>query len=414
MTARRERAEPLRLLVATTKGERRIATVRGGRLCGFLILRGSEAALFGQIYLGQVTKIDRGLDAAFVDCGGPMGFLPLRDAPSNITEGQKLIVQVNREPVDGKAMRLTARPVIAGYRLSLSPFAKSTAFPDGLTQPEKQRLQRVMDSLGEIRRGLNPRRRAVDADAETLRTEAEALRVQWAEIERKGVAREQQLLLPPPEPLFELLREHGTSIEEIICDTRAAAAQIADLCRSLDGALAGKVTFQPRRNWVPSVEELEEQIDEALADQVSLSSGAVLHFGETRAMTAIDVDSGKAPLEGVGAKAERSFLKINLEAAREIGRQLCLRNLGGIIVVDFIDLRGRDLRQQIIDALRDATAGDPQPVWVGAMSRLGLLELTRHRRGPTLAARLLRDCQTCGSRHRVPRDDMRPWISGGI
>ena len=130
-------------------------------------------------------------------------------------------------------------------------------------------------------------------------------------------------------------------------------------------------------------------------------------------MTVIDVDSSQARLEGVGAKAERSFLKVNLEAVPEIARQIRLRNLGGIVVVDFIDLRARDLRQRVIDAMRAAVASDPQPVWVGGMSRLGLLELTRQRRGPTLAARLLQNCKACGGRPRVPREDLRPWIGHG-
>jgi Rne/Rng family ribonuclease len=415
MTARRD-GPPLRLLLATSATDRRVCVVQGDRLCDFLLLANDAPSLIGQIALGRLAKVDRGLDAAFVDCGGGVqGFLPLADAPANLTEGQKLIVQVMREPVDGKQMRLTARPIIAGYRLSYSPYAKGTAFPDPIAENEKQLMQRTLESLGDLKRGMNPRRAAAGADIKLMQAEAEALRAQWALIDREATAATApQSLQPGPDPLADLLRHIGPSVAEICADTRVAAAQVAALGRALDAGLSDKVTFRPRRDWLPSVVELEEQIDEALADSVALPSGAVLHFDETRAMTVIDVDSGQAQLEGVGAKAERSLLKVNLNAVPEIARQVRLRNVGGIIVVDFIDLRGRELRQQVVDTLRQAVSADPHPVWVGAMSRLGLLEMTRQRRGPALADRLMQDCATCGKHHQVPRAELRPWIGKGV
>jgi Rne/Rng family ribonuclease len=221
-------------------------------------------------------------------------------------------------------------------------------------------------------------------------------------------------LLAAQHPLLELLCSGGESITEIICDSRASAAELEKLAHTLDAALAARVHYRPRRDWVPAVAELEEQIDEALSDEVALPSGALLNFEETRAMTVVDVDSGTARLEGVGAKAERSFLRVNLEAVGEIARQLRLRNFGGMTVIDFINMQSRQLRQEVIDAMRSAVADDPHPVWIGSMSKLGVLELTRQRRGPTLASQLLRDCSTCGGRHRVVRDELRPWIGSGI
>jgi ribonuclease G len=416
MTRHPNKIAPLRLLVATDASSKRIALARNGLLLEFWVVDSAETPLIGQISLGQVARIDRGLEAAFVDCGGgQVGFLPLRDGPPGITEGQRLIVQAVREPFDGKALRLTARPVLSGYRLSYSPFSKNALFPDGMADSERQRLQRLLDGLGDVRRGMSARRSAIGAEAARLREEAEALRAQWAEIGRKAAAVDTaRVLQPAPALLRELIREHGPSLAEILCDTRAGAGQIAALCQSLDADLGAVVEFRPRREWTPAVAELEEQIDEALGEKVLLPSGAALHFGETRALTVIDVDSGQARLAGIGAKAERSFLNINVEAAQEIARQIRLRNLGGIIVVDFIDLRARDLRQRVTDALRAAVAGDPHPVWIGGMSRLGLVELTRQRRGPTLASRLLQACKTCGGRYQVPREGLRPWVGNGI
>lgn len=415
MTARRD-GPPLRLLIATSAADRRVCVVQGDRLSDFLLLPNDAPSLIGQISLGRLAKIDRALEAAFVDCGGgQQGFLPLADAPANLTEGQKLIVQVAREPFDGKQMRLTARPVVAGYLLSYSPYAKSTVFPDPIARNEKQRLQRALESLGDSKRGMNPWHAAAGADPKLLRAEAEALRAQWMLIDQKAAAATApQTLQPGPDPVADLLRRIGPFVAEVCADTRVAAAQAESLCKALDPALADKVTFRPRREWLPSVAELEEQIDEALAGSILLSSGAVLHIDQTKAMTVIDIDSGQARLAGVGAKAERSLLQINLDAVPEIARQIRLRNLGGIIVIDFIDLRSRELRQNLVDALRQAVAADPHPVWVGAMSRLGLLELTRQRRGPALTARLMQDCAACGNRHRLPRAELRPWIGKGV
>jgi Rne/Rng family ribonuclease len=260
-----------------------------------------------------------------------------------------------------------------------------------------------------------PQCAALGAGARRLRAEAESLRAQWTDIEQKVAAAAQpQILQAAPDPLLEVLRHAGQSVDGIHADSRIAAAQAEAFCRILDPTLAEKVEFRPRRDWQPSVTDLEEQIDEALASEVALPSGALLHVDPARAMTVIDVDSGRTQLEGVGAKAERSLLQVNLAAAEEIARQIRLRNIGGIVVVDFINLRSGELRKRVVDALRAAVAGDRHPVWVGAMSRLGLVELTRQRCGPTLATQLMQDCATCGAGHRVPHAELLPWIGRGV
>jgi Rne/Rng family ribonuclease len=416
MSRGREGSLKLRLLIATNATDRRVCVLQDDRLCDFLLLPNDAPSPVGEILLGRLAKIDRGLGAAFVDCGGGItGFLPLGDAPANATEGQLLILQVTREPADGKLTRLTARPSLAGYRFTYMPYARSVAYAEVLPDSEKQRLQRALESLGDLQRGMNPQRAALGASAKLLRAEAETLRAQWAGIERKAAAAAQpQILQAAPDALLELLRHVGPSVDEVCADSRVAAAQAQTLCRTLDPTLAEKVEFRPRRDWQPSVTDLEEQIDDALAAEVALPSGALLHIDPARAMTVIDVDSGQAQLEGVGAKAERSLLQVNLAAVQEIARQIRLRNIGGIVVVDCINLRSGELRKRVVDALRAAVAGDRHPVWVGAMSRLGLVELTRQRRGLTLAAQLMQDCDACGARHRLPRTELLPWIGRGI
>src|SRR5262245_21311218 len=181
--ARRAISADLRLLIAGAGSGRRIAMVREDRLCEFVVLDDSARALVGEILLGRIAKIDRGLEAAFVECDqGRTGFLPLRDAPSGVTEGQRLILQVGRAPVDGKVMRLTARPMLSRYRLSFAPFAKGVIFPNDGTVSEQAGLQRAVELLGQAARGLSLRRQAIGAEAAALLAEAELLKATWAEI----------------------------------------------------------------------------------------------------------------------------------------------------------------------------------------------------------------------------------------
>lgn len=190
-------------------------------------------------------------------------------------------------------------------------------------------------------------------------------------------------LVPPPETWQTLLRAlPPQAIDEVICARRIDAERITIWCRQQMPEIAERVSHQPLRDWTPSRSEAIEAIAEALEDEVVLPGGGTLLIEPVRTLTAIDVNSAAATgRSGI----EQTALSVNLEAAAEVPRQLALRNLGGIIVVDFIDLQNRNKRDQIINALRDAVGLDPAIEWVGNMSRLGLVEMLRKRSGLTLA-----------------------------
>lgn len=170
-------------------------------------------------------------------------------------------------------------------------------------------------------------------------------------------------------------------VDSITCDRRVDVAAVEDWCRVYHPGLAGKVAFLPERDWVPSRAETEDAIAEALEETVPLPGGGQILIEPVRTLTAIDVNSAGATSE---SGMERTALAVNLAAAREIPRQLALRNIGGIVVIDFIDLENRNKREQVLGALREAVGIDPAIEWVGNMSRLGLVELLRRRTGPTL------------------------------
>ncbi|MBI2255677.1 MAG: ribonuclease E/G [Proteobacteria bacterium] len=189
------------------------------------------------------------------------------------------------------------------------------------------------------------------------------------------------LLLAPPN-LWQRALGALEEVDSITCDRRVDVPIIETWCARYRPAFVGKVAFQPERDWVPSRADIKDAIAEGLDEEVVLPGGGRLLVEPVRTLTAIDVNSAGANAEkGI----ERTALSVNIEAAREIPRQLALRNLGGTIVVDFIDLENRNKREQVLVALREAAGIDPAIEWVGNMSRLGLVELSRRRSGPTLA-----------------------------
>lgn len=181
-------------------------------------------------------------------------------------------------------------------------------------------------------------------------------------------------------PLRRLLRRLGGELN-VVADTRRGADELSVLASSLASAHGLRVEHRPERDWSPRLAEIEAEAAAALEPRCELPSGAWLLFEPCQTLTVVDVNSGTAQ----GNAGERLWLKTDLDAASEIARQLRLRHIGGIVVIDFIDLKAPSDRRRVSEALRQAMAKDWEPCWVGGMSRLGLVEMTRRRSGPTLA-----------------------------
>jgi Ribonuclease G/E len=311
------------LFVTVQPGELRVARIEDGRLVELAIQRDDRPSLLGDIYLGRVTAIDRSLDAAFVDIGRDRpGFLPLSEAPrGSLSEGATATLKVVREPSADKGARLTAR--IHEPPPDLAALAAGAKPPAVLV------------------RGDDPLARLLAAEAlpDEIRVDEAAtcagLRARLAEARPDLAAA--LVHDPGPEPLFERpLLDEGS---------------------------------------------VEDAIEALLAPRVALPSGGALFIEPTRGLTAIDVDSGgHQASDGPDALA----LAVDLEAAEEIPRQLRLRALSGLIVVDFLELRAPARRQRLLARLRAALADDPEPWRLGALSRSGLLEMSRRRSRPAL------------------------------
>jgi ribonuclease G len=276
----------------------------------------------GAVFLGRVERIEPSLNAAFVEIGlSRPGMLPLKKQ-GNPTEGAIIPVQVRRDEHEGKAARLSAT------------IHSEVAYEEQLMQA-------------------------------------------------KGQGRVSACLVPPPNAWQTCLAAlDPAGIEEVICDRRVDVAAVQRWCALHAPELAQRVRHVPMREWQPERAEADEEIAAALEESVTLPCGGNLLIEPVRTLTAIDVNSATATRK---AGLELTALTVNLDAAREVPRQLALRNLGGISVVDFIDLENRNKREQVMETLRAAAAIDPAIEWVGNMSRLGLVEILRRRRGPTLA-----------------------------
>jgi Ribonuclease G/E len=305
-------------------GEERLEVFRWseGRLAQAMCETPATRSQVGAIHLGRVERIEPSLNAAFVEIGlDRPGLLPLKKKGQVPTEGSAIAVQVRRDERDGKAVRLSA--TIHSEVAYAEPLAQATA------------------------QGRVP-----------------------------------ACLVPPPNAWQSCLSSlDPTEIEEVICDRRVDVGAVQRWCGQHAPELSGRISHVPARDWQPGRAEIEDEIAAALDETVTLPCGGNLLVEPVRTLTAIDVNSAAATRK---AGMELTALTVNLEAAAEVPRQLALRNLGGIVVVDFIDLENRGKREQVLEILRTAAAIDPAIEWVGNMSRLGLVEILRRRRGATL------------------------------
>jgi len=294
-----------------------------GRLAQAIRETSETRSQIGAVFLGRVERIEPSLNAAFVEIGlARPGLLPLKKQGQPLIEGAAIPVQVRRDEREGKAVRLSAT------------IHSEVAHADQLAQAKAQ--------------GRIP-----------------------------------ACLVPPPNAWQScLVALDPAEIEEVVCERRVDVGAVQRWCAQHAAELSERIRHVPLRDWQPERAEIDDEIAAALEESVTLPCGGNLLIEPVRTLTAIDVNSAAATRK---AGMELTALTVNLEAAREVPRQLALRNLGGIVVVDFIDLENRNKREQVLETLREAAAVDPAIEWIGNMSRLGLVEILRRRRGATLA-----------------------------
>ncbi|MGI9330841.1 MAG: ribonuclease G [Gammaproteobacteria bacterium] len=402
------------ILINITPREVRAAVLDQGVLYELLIERASRRGLTGNIYKGRVSRALPGMQAAFIEMGlERTGFLhardiqpPTRAAAGEIEEpgirdlcreGDEVLVQVLKDPMGSKGARLTTQLTIPSRFLVLVPGSDSVGVSSRIEdEGERERLRDVVSTLMPTDRsaGYIVRTAAEGASLEALQADMQFLNRLWKAIGQQAQTAKAGSLVHEDLPLeLRMVRDLvNGEIQRIRVDSAEACERIVQFAQSFMPELASAVEFYSGRRPILDLYGVEDEIQRALEREVPLKSGGHIVLDQTEAMTTVDVNTGGY----VGHRnQEETIFRTNLEAAVAIARQLRLRNLGGIIIVDFIDMVEPGHQAQVLEALESAMLADHARTQIAQVSPLGLVEMTRKRTRESLEHILCEPCKTC-------------------
>lgn len=401
------------ILINAQPGQTRAALLEEGRLVELVLERDDLAGVAGNVYLGRVEKVVAGIEAAFVDIGlERSGFLALpetrpRDAePGNtqirdyVSEGDAVLVQVLRDPEPGKGAKLTTRISLPGRFVVFLPYEPGVRLSRRIEDRDlRQRLTDWAEDLTNSNFGLLIRTAALAGDREGMRRDVADLERQWEAIRTaRENAKPPCRLHAEPGPAFRSVRDSaGPHVRRIAVDDPALLNQLRTFCSGHAPGLVEWLEGHTGPDPLFNASGVEDQIEEAMEVRVDLPSGGSLIIEEMTALTAVDVNTGAS---GHGGK-ESTALATNLEAARELAYQMRLRNLAGLIAVDFVRMKNRRHRQDLLDMLRKAVDQDPRSPHVIGFTAMGLVEITRQKRGESLARLITSPCGHCRGTGRI-------------
>ncbi len=407
------------ILINWAPQETRVAIVENGAVQELHIERTLERGLVGNVYLGKVARVLPGMQSAFVDVGlERAAFLHVADLhPTNgarpdgapqvpierqVFEGQTLMVQVIKDPIGTKGARLSTQVSIAGRMLVFLPQDTHIGISQKIGSPEvREQLRARMQALvGDGGGGFILRTNAEEASDAELADDIAYLRKAWNTIRERGLASAPGTLLHQDLNLAErVLRDLATeATQSIRIDSRLQYDALREFGAIYSPGSAAKLEHYKGERPIFDLYNIEEDIARALARRVELKSGGYLIIDQTEALTTVDVNTGGF----VGARNfDDTIFKTNLEAALAIGRQLRLRNLGGIIIVDFIDMTREEHRAAVLAEFRKQLARDRTKTTVSGFTQLGLVEMTRKRTRESLAHMLCEPCPTCEGRGQI-------------
>jgi ribonuclease E len=412
------------MLINVSEGEEcRVAVVENGSLEELYIERSSVASHVGNIYKAKVVNIEPGIQAAFIDFGADKnGFLHISDlhpryfgqkesvenigrrqALANrppiqkcLKKGQDIIVQVTKEGINTKGPTLSTYISLPGKYLVLMPWMTRVGVSQKIEEEEeRKKLREIVEGISPPRNaGLIIRTAAQLASKRELQNDIAYLKRLWSVINKRvetektpaEIYQESDLAIRTVRDIFD------TSINKIYCDSEQITKMIRDFLSIVQPRLKGRVIYHDGKSPLFHKYNIEKEIERIQGERVELKSGGSLIIEPTEAMVAIDVNSGRYRKQ---TNAEQTALKINLEAAKEIVRQLKLRDLGGLIICDFIDMRENRSKRQVEKEFRDALKTDRARSKALRMSAFGLIELTRQRMRPSLQSATYLPCPNC-------------------
>ncbi len=381
----------------------RVACTEGGILKQIFYHRDQAPSLVGALYKGRVTKITKSLNYAFVDLGlERSGFLYGKDLSGKVKEvakalkpGQDVLVQIKADPIRNKGVRLSMEIGLAGlYLVYISEQkTKTTLSRQIIDAEERQRLNEVVKTFGE-KGALIVRTFAQGQSEKELKKDLERLKKQWRHIKEKfQKQKELGQIQKGEDPLLVFLRDSlSFDLSRFVVDERETFAKVRKWIRAFRPDLARKVEQYKEANPLFNNFNLESQVQKTQQQRVSLKNGGSLIFEELEAFSVIDVNSGRFS----GNKSlSKSLLNLNMEAARVIAEQVQLRRLGGIILVDFIDMEELEDRKKIVACLEKGFKGDKSHPKVFPMGELGMVQITRKRSASSLSHFMTELCPSC-------------------
>jgi ribonuclease G len=411
------------ILINVTPQETRVAVIGAGQVQELVVERTANRGLVGNIYMGRVARVLPGIQSAFVEIGlERAAFLHVADIWEHrraggangaadaarpieriLSEGQPVLVQVVKDPLGTKGARLSTQVSIAGRMLVYLPQDPHIGISQRIEDETERQLlrERLRDLLPpEEKGGFILRTLAESATEEELRADIEYLRHLWRDLaERARGAQPPQLLYQDLSLAQRVLRDMvSAETTQVMVDSRENFQKLAAFSESYTPKVRDKLQHYGGERPLFDLYNVEPEIEKALARRVDLKSGGTLIIDQTEAMTTVDVNTGGF----VGSRNfDETVFKTNLEAAQAIARQLRLRNLGGIILIDFIDMDSDEHRSAVLEEFRRALARDRTRMTVNGFTALGLVEMTRKRTRESLAHVLCEPCPTCAGRGAV-------------
>ena len=406
-----------KLLINVAHEETRVALVESGRLSNFEIVTSRADNNKGNIYKGIVHRVNASLQAAFVDYGAEkQGFLPLGELIPELYpkgqankklpiqdilhQGQEIMVQVVKDEIGQKGAGLTTAISVAGRSLALEANSDKAGISRRVSDEERKRLKKEMNQLDvPDGHGIIMRTAAAEQDSGTIKDNKKYVEQLLAKAHERfrnqkgpGLVHQERSL-----PLRAIRDYVSSSVDEILIDDRETYEEVRNFCIVVAPEFVNRIKYYDDPRPLFSRFQVEDQIDDIFARRIDLPSGGSIVIDQTEALVAIDVNSGRVKTDDI----EDTATKTNLEAAAEIARQLKIRDRGGLIVVDFIDMRERDNIKRVEDAVRDAFRSDKAKVKFTKISELGLMEISRQRLQGSVMRGSFTPCPACGGSGQI-------------
>lgn len=405
------------ILISSTPLETRVAIIERpdsskSRLSDYFVDRPDRQNIVGNIYKGRVANVIPGLNSAFINIGiGRNAYLQVDDVvpqtkkiQSVLKPGADILVQVTKDAIGTKGPKITMDISLTGRLCVLMPFSDKIGVSKNIEdKPIRAKLKDAISKALASKKlgyGAIARTEAEDSSGDEIASEIKYLDKLWNVIKNKyEQAKPPKMVYGDLDAVEQVIRDYFTDdVEVLLTDSEDVHRQALEYVEDISPDLAGRIKIYKNRTPIFAAFDVEKELEGLLQAKVKLPSGGYIIIQEAESLCAIDVNSGKF----LGSSLEDTVTQTNIEAAHEVAKQLRLRNIGGIIVIDFIDMKNRQNQRKVVDALRDAMKTDRAKIKIFPVTNLGLIELSRSRKSSSLRSFMGEVCGVCGGSGMVP------------